>query len=83
MSAYENRLVRTIYDYESNDDKILTFKSGDMFIILKPGDDYSYVVSAYGRLGYIPTSFFESTIVSSFNKKFLGINHLDLNFYSI
>lgn len=63
MSITENRLLSALFDYELPDDKILNFKSGDMFIVLKPGDDYTYVVSAYGRLGYVPTNYAEQTTV--------------------
>lgn len=65
MSIIESRLLRALYDYESPDDKVLNFKSGDMFIVLKNGEDYTYAVSAYGRLGYIPTNFAEQTTVGS------------------
>lgn len=64
MSLEENRLVRTIYDYESTDEKILSFKVGELFIVLKAGNDFTYSVSAVGRLGYIPTNFSEPTTVS-------------------
>ena len=63
MNLDENRLVRTIYDYESNDEKLLNFKANELFIILKDSGDFTYVVNAYGRLGYIPTNYCESTTV--------------------
>lgn len=64
MNYLENRLLRAIYDYESPDEKILNFKSGDIFILLKSADDFMYVVNAYGRLGFVPVNFCESTTVS-------------------
>jgi hypothetical protein len=55
------QLVRALYDYtaDSSDGKVLNISAGELFVVIKftNPDEWLYVVSASGSLGYIPANF--------------------------
>lgn len=55
------QLVRALYDYtaESGGGKVLNIYAGELFIVIKftKPDEWLYVVSESGSLGYIPANF--------------------------
>jgi hypothetical protein len=51
-----SQVLRSVYEYESNDNKVLNFKIGERFIIIKASkpNDWVYCVNSLGQLGYVP-----------------------------
>jgi len=53
------QVLRSLYEYESSDSKILSFVADDRFLVIKggKGSDWVYAVNAYGKLGYVPHNY--------------------------
>lgn len=69
------QLIKAIYDYTADvlESKVLSFSSGDHFVVIKSTkpEEWLYVVSAAGRLGYIPANFITIDILP--DKSFLSL----------
>lgn len=69
------QLIKAIYDYTADvlESKVLSFCNGDHFIVIKSTkpEEWLYVVSAAGRLGYIPANFITIDILP--DKCFLNL----------
>jgi hypothetical protein len=55
------QVIESLYDYIEDvlDGKVLKFKKGDMFIVIKSTkpEEWVYAVNRDGKLGYVPANF--------------------------
>lgn len=55
------QLIESLYDYVEDvlDGKVLNFKKGDSFIVIKSTkpEEWIYAVNRDGKLGYVPANF--------------------------
>lgn len=69
------QLIKAIYDYTADvlESKVLSFSAGDHFVVIKSTkpEEWLYVVSAAGRLGYIPANFITIDVLP--DKVFLNL----------
>ncbi|XP_054162555.1 NCK-interacting protein with SH3 domain-like [Oppia nitens] len=52
-------VLKAVYEYESNDNKVLNFKVEEKFIVIKETKPYDWVycVNTLGQLGYVPKDY--------------------------
>ncbi|CAG2166921.1 unnamed protein product [Oppiella nova] len=52
-------ILRSVFEYESNDTKVLNFKVDEKFIVIKETKPYDWVycVNTLGQLGYVPKDY--------------------------
>lgn len=62
-----SNLMRSIYEYESTDTKVLSFACDELFLVIKfsKPQDWLYVVNSRGKLGYIPANYCKNDQVSN------------------
>lgn len=54
-----SHVLRSVFEYESNDNKVLNFKIDEMFVVIKEmkPNDWVYCVNSLGQLGYVPKDY--------------------------